>query len=117
MWDSNKTTHCLYVQNILVLSYLNVPDALDAGRVDVGVVWGGDAARRLPQDAAATIHHPLKSGKRRSPSPKIKYRARLKGHKMVPRLRECGIHSQAEVIGKSSNKIHQTRGPPFSRAL
>ena len=43
-----------------------MPDALDAGGVDVGVVGGGDAARGLPQDAAATVHHPLKSGKRRS---------------------------------------------------
>ena len=45
--------------------YLNVPDALDAGGVDVGVVGGGDAARGLPpQDAAATVHHPLKSAEK-----------------------------------------------------
>ena len=42
------------------------------------------------------------------------YRARLK---MIPRLRECCRQSQAEVLSKSSNKIHQTWGPSFSRAL
>ena len=31
------------------------------------------------------------------------------------RLRECCRQSQAEVVSKSSNKIHQTWGPPFSR--
>ena len=47
-------------------TYLNVPDALDAGGVDVGVVGGGDAPRGLPpQDAAAAVHHPLKSGRDR----------------------------------------------------
>ena len=47
-----------------ILSYLNVPDAFNAGGVDVGVVGGGDAARGLPpQDAAATVHHPLKSAR------------------------------------------------------
>ena len=39
------------------------------------------------------------------------------GQKVIPRLRECCRHSQAEVVSKSSNKIHQTWGPPFSRAL
>ena len=39
------------------------------------------------------------------------------GKKVDPRLRECCRQSQAEVVSKSSNKIHQTRGPPFSRAL
>ena len=47
-----------------VLGYLNVPDALDAGGVDVGVVGGGDAPRGLPpQDPAAAVHHPLQSGR------------------------------------------------------
>ena len=27
------------------------------------------------------------------------------------------MQAQAEVVSKSSNKIHQTWGPPFSRAL
>ena len=39
------------------------------------------------------------------------------GQKVVPRLRECCRQSQAEVVSKSSSKIHQTWGPPFSRAL
>ena len=34
-----------------------------------------------------------------------------------PGLRECCRQSQAEVVSKSINKIHQTWGPPFSRAL
>ena len=34
-----------------------------------------------------------------------------------PRLRECCKLSQAEVVSKSRNKIHQTWGPLFSRAL
>ena len=36
------------------------------------------------------------------------------GLKVVPRLRECCKQSQAEVVSKSRNKIHQTWGPPFS---
>ena len=36
---------------------------------------------------------------------------------MVPRLRECWRQSQAEVASKSSNKIHQTWGLPFSWPL
>ena len=36
---------------------------------------------------------------------------------MVPRLRECCRQGQAEVVSDSRNKIHQTWGPPFSRAL
>ena len=32
-------------------------------------------------------------------------------------MRECCRQSQAEVASNSSNKIHQTWGPPFSRAL
>ena len=39
------------------------------------------------------------------------------GKKVVPRLRECCRQSQAEVVSKSGNKIHQTWGPPFSRVL
>ena len=39
------------------------------------------------------------------------------GYKMVPRLRECFVQSQAEVVSKSTNKIHQTWGPPFDQAL
>ena len=37
--------------------------------------------------------------------------------KVVPRLRECCGQSQADVVSKSSNNIHQTWGPPFSRSL
>ena len=37
--------------------------------------------------------------------------------KVVPSLRECSRQSQAEVVSKSSNKIHQTWNPHFSRAL
>ena len=33
------------------------------------------------------------------------------------RLRECCRQSQAEVVSKSSNKIHQNWGLPFSRPL
>ena len=36
---------------------------------------------------------------------------------MVPRLRECCRQSHAKVVSKSSDNIHQTWGPPFSRAL
>ena len=32
------------------------------------------------------------------------------------RLLECCRQSQAEVVSKNSNKVHQTWGPPFSRA-
>ena len=32
-------------------------------------------------------------------------------------LRECCRQSQAEVVSNSRKKIHQTWGPPFSRAL
>ena len=39
------------------------------------------------------------------------------GYKVIPRLRECCKQSQAEVVSKSSSKIHQTWGLPFSRAL
>ena len=39
------------------------------------------------------------------------------GLKMVPRLRECCRQSQAELVSKSRNNIHQTWGPPYSRAL
>ena len=39
------------------------------------------------------------------------------GKKVVPRLCECCRQSQAEVVSKSSNKIHQTWGPPFSQTL
>ena len=39
------------------------------------------------------------------------------GLKVVPRLCECCRQSQAEVVSKSSNKIHQTWGPPFNQAL
>ena len=42
------------------------------------------------------------------------YRARKK---VGPRLRECCRQSQAEVVSKDRSKIHQTWGPPFSRAL
>ena len=35
----------------------------------------------------------------------------------VPRLREWCRQSQAEEVSKSRNKIHQSWGPPFSRAL
>ena len=41
----------------------------------------------------------------------------VQGSVVVPRLRECLGQSQAEVVSKSWNKIHQTRGPPCSRAL
>ena len=34
--------------------------------------------------------------------------------KVVPRLRECWRQGQAEVVSNSSNKIHQTWGPPFT---
>ena len=44
------------------------------------------------------------------------YRAALKGGPQV-RLRECCRESQAEVVIKSSNKIIQTWGSPFSRAF
>ena len=43
-----------------------------------------------------------------------KYRARQKAG---PRLCKCFRQSQAEVISKSSNKSHQTWGPPFRLAL
>ena len=36
---------------------------------------------------------------------------------MVPRFRECCRQSQAEVVSKSSEKIHQTWTKPFSRYL
>ena len=39
------------------------------------------------------------------------------GQEVVPRLCECCRQSQAEVVRKSINKIHQTCGPPFSQAL
>ena len=42
------------------------------------------------------------------------YRARLKGGSQVAWLLQA---SQAEVVSKSSKKIHQTWGPPFGRAL
>ena len=37
--------------------------------------------------------------------------------RVLPRLRECSRQVEAEVVSNSSNKIHQTWGPPFSRAL
>ena len=36
---------------------------------------------------------------------------------MSPRLHEYCRHVEAEVVSNSKNKIHQTWGPPFSRAL
>ena len=36
---------------------------------------------------------------------------------MEPRLCECCRQGQAEVMSNSSNNIHQTWGPPFSRSL
>ena len=39
------------------------------------------------------------------------------GKKDVPRLREYCRQSQADVVSKISNKIHQTWEPSFSRAL
>ena len=39
------------------------------------------------------------------------------GLKVVPRLHECCGLGQAEVVSKSSNKIHQTWRLPFSEAL
>ena len=36
---------------------------------------------------------------------------------MGPRLSECCWQGQAEVVNRSTNKIHATWGPPFSRAL
>ena len=39
------------------------------------------------------------------------------GYKVIPRLRECRRLSQAKVVRKSRNNIHQTRGLPFNRAL
>ena len=39
------------------------------------------------------------------------------GLKVVPRLRECCGQGQAEVVSNCRNKIQQTWGPPFSRAL
>ena len=44
-----------------LLDHLNVPDALHAGRIDVGVVGRGDATSGLSKAAAATAHHPLES--------------------------------------------------------
>ena len=38
------------------------------------------------------------------------------GKKVVPRLHEYCRQSQAEVVSKCSNKIHQTWGPHFSSA-
>ena len=32
-------------------------------------------------------------------------------------MRECFRQGQAEVVSSSRNKIHQTWGPPFGRAL
>ena len=46
-----------------------------------------------------------KRGKRRAPY--------VQGSEVVPRLRECCRQSQAELVSKSSIKIHQTWGPPF----
>ena len=40
-----------------------------------------------------------------------------RGGKMVPRLRELCRQSRAEVVSQSSNKTHQTWGPPSNRAL
>ena len=37
--------------------------------------------------------------------------------KVIPRLRECYRQLGAEVVRNSSNKLNQTWGPPFSRAL
>ena len=37
--------------------------------------------------------------------------------KVVPWLRECCRQTQAEVVSKSTNKIHEILGPPFSLAL
>ena len=48
------------------------------------------------------------------PTTEGRYRALLK---VVPRLRECCRQGQADVVSNSSNNIHQTWGPPFSRAL
>ena len=39
------------------------------------------------------------------------------GLKAGLRLRECFRQRQAEVVSNTRNKIHQTWGPPFSRAL
>ena len=41
------------------------------------------------------------------------YRARLK---VGPRLRDCSRQVEAEVASNSSDKVHQTWGPPLSRA-
>ena len=41
--------------------HLDVPDALHAGRIDVGVVGRGDASSRLSKAAAATVHSPFQS--------------------------------------------------------
>ena len=37
--------------------------------------------------------------------------------KVIPRLRECYRQLGAEVVSNSSNKLNQTWGPPFRRAL
>ena len=39
------------------------------------------------------------------------------GKKAPARFRECFRQVQAEVVSKSSNKFHQTWGPPFSPVL
>ena len=39
------------------------------------------------------------------------------GWNVIPRLRECCRQVEAEVVSNSKNKIHQTWGPPFRRAL
>ena len=39
------------------------------------------------------------------------------GKKAPARFRECFRQVLAEVVSKSSNKIHQTWAKPFSRAL
>ena len=39
------------------------------------------------------------------------------GYKVGPRLREYFRQVGPEVIGNSRNRVHQTWGPPFSRAL
>ena len=35
----------------------------------------------------------------------------------LKRLRKCCRQGQTEMVSKSSNKIHKTKEPPFSRAL
>ena len=39
------------------------------------------------------------------------------GQKVDPRLRDCCRQGQSEVVSNNRNKVHQTWGPPYSRAL